>query len=647
MRKKIILSLFLVLIGISLLCITACSNINTEKQYQDFAEAAAQQIISNTLKSPSSAIYNETSYIEDNGQGMYVVYVDVEATNSFGAYIRSKFFVIVKDINLEEKTFSYSKLFPYYECSGKNDTYSLNVLKKLNNYDGQSENTEGSDNSNNNPEDPTDPEGGNNDNKPESSADKVTVSFISDGNIISINEIEKNTPIDSAPTVEKKNYKFLGWFLEKQEISFPYTAVNSVTFVAKWEGIDCQYRTNNDGSVQEYTVKYGEKVNILPVTKDGYIFKGWYYGDEQITNEQGVCLEPWHYSEQIELTPKMDLITYDIYYEVNSYGGKIVHEGISNRFFSFEVSVQDDYCAPIITAEPDNGYRFVQWSDGSTDPQRQDTNIHEDITITAEFVRVYNLTFTAGEGGTIQGETSQVVDEGATPTSVTAVPDEGYRFERWEYVVYDTTDYFWSPTITPTLDDISLLLGMEYRAVFTKIAYTATYKTNLGYVGGLLQYDFSENSGDKNPNDYKPEGKHFFEFAITIDNNYSAPIITAKANNGYRFVQWSDGSNDPQRQDTNIHEDITITAEFVRVYNLTFVAGEGGSIQGETSQIVDEGATPTPVTAVPDEGYEFERWEYDVFGTTHYLWTPTITPTSQSELLTGMEYRAVFTKISK
>ena len=112
MRKKIILSLFLVLIGISLLCITACSN-NTEKQYQDFAEAAAQQIISNTLKSPSSAIWNETSYIEDNGQGMYVVYVDVEATNSFGAYIRSKFFVIVKDINLEEKTFSYSKLFPY------------------------------------------------------------------------------------------------------------------------------------------------------------------------------------------------------------------------------------------------------------------------------------------------------------------------------------------------------------------------------------------------------------------------------------------------------------------------------------------------------------------------------------------------------
>ena len=158
------------------------------------------------------------------------------------------------------------------------------------------------------------------------------------------------------------------------------------------------------------------------------------------------------------------------------------------------------------------------------------------------------------------------------------------------------THYFWSPTITPTLDD-SLLLGMEYRAVFTKIAYTATYKTNLGYVGGLLQYDFSENSGDKNPNDYKPEGKHFFEFAITIDNNYSAPIITAKANNGYRFVQWSDGSTDPQRH------------------------------------------------AVPDEGYRFERWEYVVYDMTHYFWSPTITPTLDDSLLLGMEYRAVFTKI--
>ena len=157
-RLKTFFSLLIIAILciISVVCLTACS----KKQYQDFAEAAAQQIISNTLKSPSSAIWNETSYIEDNGQGMYVVYVDVEAANSFGAYIRSKFFVIVKDINLEEKTFSYSKLFPYYECSGKNDTYSLDVLKKLNNYDGQSENTEGSGDGNN-PEDPTGPEGSN------------------------------------------------------------------------------------------------------------------------------------------------------------------------------------------------------------------------------------------------------------------------------------------------------------------------------------------------------------------------------------------------------------------------------------------------------------------------------------------------------
>ncbi|MDQ5954175.1 MAG: hypothetical protein QG583_103, partial [Patescibacteria group bacterium] len=41
---------------------------------------------------------------------------------------------------------------------------------------------------------------------------------------------------------------------------------------------------------------------------------------------------------------------------------------------------------------------------------------------------------------------------------------------------------------------------------------------------------------------------------------------------------------------------------------LTYVAGSGGSISGNTSQTVILGADGTAVTAVPDEGYEFTNW---------------------------------------
>ena len=416
------------------------------------------------------------------------------------------------------------------------------------------------------------------------------------------------------------NYIDLMWSGAENPVTYAYTGltINTGSAVLTCTGKNSRdefagmynmvsYGTSGPGKIEGEAIQYlrdGESTtSVTAVPSVGAEFVRWSDGvmtasrsDDDVKDNMSV------YAEFRQVTP-----VFALSYSAGR-GGSLTGE-------TYQVVLLGE-SGTAVTAVPDSGYVFLGWSDGVATATRADRAV-ENMSVTAEFGSSYTITYAAGEGGSIQGETSQIVDEGATPTPVTAVPDEGYEFERWEY--FGTTHYLWTPTITPTSQS-ELLTGMEYRAVFTKITYTATYNTNLGYRGGLLQYDFSENSGDKNPDDYKPEGNHQLEFAITIDNDYSAPIITAKAKDGYRFVQWSDGSTDPQRQDTDIHEDITITAEFVRVYNLTFTAGGGGTIQGETSQIVDEGATPTSVTAVPDEGYEFERWEYDVFGTTHYLW---------------------------
>ena len=73
------------------------------------------------------------------------------------------------------------------------------------------------------------------------------------------------------------------------------------------------------------------------------------------------------------------------------------------------------------------------WSDGVTTAERTDTNVAEDITVTAQFeeIKKYTLTYSATTGGYIAGESEQIVEEGANGSAVTAVANEGYKFVGW------------------------------------------------------------------------------------------------------------------------------------------------------------------------------------------------------------------------
>jgi hypothetical protein len=53
-----------------------------------------------------------------------------------------------------------------------------------------------------------------------------------------------------------------------------------------------------------------------------------------------------------------------------------------------------------VSAVPDPGYHFVDWSDGLTDNPRTDTNVVADVNVTANFaINTYTLTvFTSGNG---------------------------------------------------------------------------------------------------------------------------------------------------------------------------------------------------------------------------------------------------------
>lgn len=90
-----------------------------------------------------------------------------------------------------------------------------------------------------------------------------------------------------------------------QEIE--YTEVEDITLYAMWTSlITLNPGENATISGEVPRIVKGQRVYKLPVpsTNDYVFFMGWYVGNQQITNEEGVGLSNWEFDEAITLTAK-------------------------------------------------------------------------------------------------------------------------------------------------------------------------------------------------------------------------------------------------------------------------------------------------------------------------------------------------------
>lgn len=99
----------------------------------DVAVGCAKTVVSEQLKAPSSAIWHDCKVVDKDSYGKYLVYINVEATNSFGGYITNEYLVVVKDVKRSGK-FSYNPNFAVQSVTSS--TYDLveDVTKRLNNW---------------------------------------------------------------------------------------------------------------------------------------------------------------------------------------------------------------------------------------------------------------------------------------------------------------------------------------------------------------------------------------------------------------------------------------------------------------------------------------------------------------------------------
>ena len=179
-----------------------------------------------------------------------------------------------------------------------------------------------------------------------------------------------------------------------------------------------------------------------------------------------------------------------------------------------------------ITAIPNYGYHFVQWSDGNTDNPRTFT-LTQDTVFSAEFApNQYAITTTSSqnERGTTQGDATVNYLE---HTTISATANYGYHFAQW------------SDGNTDNPRTVQVTENKTYTAYFAKNTYSITKNCNSeqGYINGVSS------------------AKYLDQVTLTAIPNY-----------GYHFTKWSDGIKDNPRTFT-LTQDTTFTAEFAQSFS--------------------------------------------------------------------------------
>lgn len=357
----------------------------------------------------------------------------------------------------------------------------------------------------------------------------------------------------AAPT--KDGYRFLGWYttdennLMQPDDSFKVT--DSVTINAKWVAQYKYYFDNNDGNAHDvaYTiVDENTEITIeLEPTRDGYVFKGWFDGEQiyQLGELYTITKDTVFTAEWVKLYT---------YYYFNNYEEEEIDP-------STLPTAEDGSEITVGAAIERTGYIFKGWSDGEQTYQPGELyTINANVVFEAVWVKLftyeYNDGIPADEDPNYQAPTAEAGDL----ITLKAAPfRDGYVFKGWS----DGEN-----TYQPS-DEYTINADVVFEAVWNPL-YSYVYE---GYGAGELEKDATMKIAD-------------------------APEVE-----GCSFVGWSDGIKVWQPgEDYKITGDV----EFTPIWNVT-VTYESEFI-GSFNETCTRGSSITLPEQVFN-GYTFVGWD--------------------------------------
>lgn len=269
-------------------------------------------------------------------------------------------------------------------------------------------------------------------------------------------EYEEGTTLQLIATADE-NYTFEGWSDGNTDNPREIVINQDISLQALFKSTKVTYTITataaEGGMVNEVSGTYPEGTELLLIAtpQTGYKFYQWSDGlldnPRQIIVNQDLALEALFTASSGEKFPV---------YIISTHGGSLQQ--------TFD-GVYEDGTLLHLVAIPDENYVFYEWSGsdlwGWLDSQKAERylTIERKTELFAMFLPTYSLLVEAGSGGSLQRDMS-----GRYPTNqcieVEAIPDEGYRFLRWDDDIRDNPR------------TIILHSNLQIKALFTVISST-------------------------------------------------------------------------------------------------------------------------------------------------------------------------------
>jgi len=307
--------------------------------------------------------------------------------------------------------------------------------------------------------------------------------------------------------------------------------IDSTTVIRAYAGyghFSLEYAAGAGGSISGTTLqavgwdRSGTEVTAAPAT--GYHFVSWSDGVTSAARSEG------NVTADLSVTAKFAPDAVFTLRYAAGIGGTVL--GATSQ------TVSGGGSGTAVTANPNSGYHFDCWSDGSTSATRTDGNVNGNLSLTAQFVSniTYTLKFKAGVGGTFLGVTPQILYQGGWSSEASAVPNTGHHFVNW------TGDKGFRATAENPLIVKGAMASQSISANFA-----------------INQYQVSFVAG--------PHGKIAGDPSQTVSHGGCTAQVSAVPDRGYDFVNWTDSSNKVVGTSTalklaNIVSDRRITANF-------------------------------------------------------------------------------------
>lgn len=252
------------------------------------------------------------------------------------------------------------------------------------------------------------------------------INYVLDGGTNSENNPNEYVPEKLPLLLEnptKSGYKFVGWYDNENFTGEAITEISAgtmgdVTLYAKWNALDYRISYELNGGTNAENPD-GYDVSDLPVSlhapsRTGYIFKGWYMGENR------VLAIPVGTTGNVVVSAKWEPITYTIDFDTN--GGLPTLSSIDYTIESDSFTLQE------ITKV---GYTFDGWYNGETKVTEITTGTYGNMTLVAKWsADLYTISYDLADGvNSPENPTSYTIESGLI--TLKDPTREGYTFAGW------------------------------------------------------------------------------------------------------------------------------------------------------------------------------------------------------------------------